>query len=90
MDGSSEVSLAYRRHLAEASTYYTELLHKLEECYGITVAALESSQLEGWSWQARPYQYPTTDCFHGSQLSLVYIPALADILMRNFGFLRFS
>lgn len=47
LDVGSPLSLAYHAHLSTGSNYYVGLLQKLEVQYGITVADLDGSQLEG-------------------------------------------
>jgi len=47
LDVGSPLSQAYHDHLSSGSNYYVELLQKLEVQYGVTVAGLDGSQLEG-------------------------------------------
>ena len=47
LDGVGPLYTAYKGHLSAASSYYSDLLHKLEAQYGVTVAGLDGSQLEG-------------------------------------------
>lgn len=51
LDVGSRLSLAYHDHLRTGSKYYVGLLQKLEVQYGITVADLDGSQLEGMGAQ---------------------------------------
>lgn len=51
LDVGSPLSLAYHDHLSTGSNYYVGLLQKLEVQYGITVAELDGSQLEGMGAQ---------------------------------------